>query len=161
MMRVFILNASIILSALLLLVGCKQSPTGKVQDLLSQAKLSGLPPSATNVSYYRWSSSFAGETYAKFELSLADLRTFVSNSPSLQGIKPKLYDSNHQHIPSSISDREVSVDHDYFDKHREFPDWFDMTIRGNGRKYVIPWGPNMLVLIDEDKRIVWLRLIKG
>jgi hypothetical protein len=160
-MRTSILNASIFLSLLLLLAGCKQSPTRKVQDLLAEAKLSGLPPSATNVSYYRWSSSFAGETYAKFELSLPDLRTFVSNSPGLQGIKPKLYDSNHHHVPSPSSTFEVSVDHDYFDRHSQFPDWFDMTIRGHGRKYIIPWGPSMWVLIDEDKRIVWLRLIKG
>src|SRR5579863_6701437 len=80
---------------LTILAGCWASSRTKVGWLLAKAKLSALPPSATNVAYYQWNGLFTGETYAKFELSPADLLAFVSSSPSLQGIKPqKVYDSN-------------------------------------------------------------------
>lgn len=129
--------------------------------MLAEAKLSPLPHSATNVMYYQWNGLFTGEAYAKFELSESDLRLFLSNSPALQGINPKVYNTNHQHIPFPASSRDISMEHDYFQQHPKFPSWYNIAIHGNGRKYVIPWGPNMWILVDEDTHIVWLRLVKG
>ncbi len=146
---------------LTLLAGCSASARSKVEQLLSEAKLSPLPTSATNVMYYRWNGLFTGETYAKFELSASELRAFLSNSPALHGIKPKIYDTNHQHVPFPASSRDISAEHDYFQQHPKFPSWYDFTIRGNGLKYVIPWGPDMWILVDEERHIVWLRLVKG
>ena len=144
-------------------VGCSSSSKSEVSKLLAKAKLSPLPPSATNVAYYQWNGLFTGEIYAKFELSPTDLRTFVSNSPSLQGIKPKkVYDTNYQHVPFPPAGGQWDVEHyDYFSRRPKFPSWYDWTIRGNGKKYVIDWGPNMMILIDEDRHIVWLHLVKG
>ena len=144
-----------------LLGGCWASDRTKVEGVLSRAKLAPLPPSATNVMYFQWNGLFTGETYAKFEAGASDLQTFLSNSPALQAVTPRIYDTNHQHVPFPASSTDISIENDYFHKHSGFPDWYDFTIRGKGRKYVIPWGPNMEILVDEDRRIVWLRLIKG
>ena len=149
------------LLGLTLLAGCWASARTKVEQMLSRAKLSPLPASASNVMYYQWNGLFTGETYAKFELSGSDLRLFLSNSPALQSIPPTLYDTNHQHIPFPSSSGDISTKHDYFYQHPKFPSWYDFTIRGSGRNYVIPWGPNMWILADEDRHIVWLRLIRG
>jgi hypothetical protein len=149
--------------SLLIAVGCSRSSKSEVPKLLARAKLSSLPPSATNIAYYRWNGLFTGETYAKFELSPSGLRAFVSNSPSLQGIKPKeVYDTNYQHVPFPPAEADRDFKHyDYFERHSKTPSWCDWTIRGNGKKYVIDWGPNMMILIDEDRHIVWLHLVKG
>ena len=142
---------------------CSSSSTSEVSELLAKAKLSPLPPSATNVAYYQWSGLFTGETYAKFELSPSDLHAFVSNSRGLQDIKPKkVYDANYQHAPFPAAGADWDVEHyDYFYRHPKFPSWYDWTIRGKGRKYVIDWGPDMMILIDEDRHIVWLHVVKG
>jgi hypothetical protein len=152
-----------IASALLLAVGSGCSSERKVASLLSEANLSPLPASATNVAYNEWNGLFGtGETYAKFQLSAADVRTFISNSPALQGITPKVYSTNHQHVPYPTSpSSELDSVNEYFFQHPKFPAWFNITIRSNGRKYVIPWGRDMCILIDEDRHIVWLRLVKG
>src|SRR6266496_361125 len=97
--------------------GCSSSSKSEVRKLLAEANLSPLPPSATNVAYYQWNLLFTGETYAKFELSPSDLRAFVSNSPSLQGIKPKIYDTNHQHVPYPPPGSSFVEGYDYFDQH--------------------------------------------
>jgi hypothetical protein len=158
---IYVAGTFALLLALSVMAGCWASATTDVKQLLSEARLSPLPATATNVEYYQWNGLFTGETYVKFELSAEDMRKFISNSPALSDIKPKIYDTNHQHIPYPVSTSDTSLEHDYFDQHPKFPSWFDMTVRGNGRKYVLPWGPNMWVLLDEDRHIVWLRLIKG
>ncbi len=145
------------------IAGCWASARTQVEWLLSKAKLSPLPPSATNVAYYRWNGLFTGETYAKFELSASDLRAFISNSPSLQGIEPKkIYDTNYQHVPFPARGSALDAgSYDYFSQDSKLPIWYDSTIRGKGKKFVIDWGPNMMILLDEDRHIVWLHQVKG
>ena len=144
-------------------VGCSSSSPNEVAKLLAQAKLSPLPPSATNVGYYQWNGLFTGETYAKFEMSAADLRSFISNSPCLQIAQPeKVYDTNYQHVTFPPNDQQWDVEHyDYFYRNTKAPAWYDPTVRGKGRKYVIHWGPYMEVLLNEERNIVWLRVVKG
>ena len=154
---------SIIILTVSLTIGAGCSAKSEVSKLLAKAKLSPLPPSATNVYYYQWNGIFTGETYARFELSPSDLRAFVSNSPSLRLFKPKTtYHTNYQHAPFPSSDSQWDLEHyDYFRQHPKSPSWYDLTIRGNGKKYVIDWGPDMMILIDEDRNIVWLHVVKG
>ncbi len=160
--RVYLAAASFtLLLALSIMAGCWASDRAEVERLLAEAALSPLPPSATNVAYFQWNGLFTGETYAKFELSATDMRMFISNSPALRGIKLKTYDANHHHMPYPASTSDISLENDYFPQHPKFPSWYDMTIRGNGRKYILPWGPDMWVLFDEDRHIVWIRLVKG
>jgi hypothetical protein len=153
----------LILATVTLAIGAGCSSKSEVSALLAQAKLSPLPPSATNVAYYQWNGLFTGETYAKFELSPSDLIAFVTNSPSLQGIKPKkLYGTNYQHVPFPPRTSDFDIEqYDYFQQHPKFPAWYDLSVHGRGRKYVIDWGPNMMILIDDDRHIIWLRLTKG
>jgi len=148
---------------LALVSGCSSSSKSEVPKLLAKAKLSPLPPSATNVRYFQWNGLFTGETYVKFELSPSDLYAFVSNSPCLQGVKPKkIYNTNYHHVPFPPFNSVWDVQHnDYFSPTRKSPKWYDLTIRGKGRKYAIDWGPDMMILIDEERGIVWLRLTKG
>jgi hypothetical protein len=147
------------LLAIAFCIGCQRSQRAAVEQLLSDAKLSALPPSATNVQYFRWTSGFGGETYAKVELSSEEIEKFTSNSPGLQGIKPEKYSSRHQLLPRSPASD--SLDNEYFDVHPKFPNWFNPVIPSAGSKYVIPWGPDLWIVIDDDKHIVWFRLIKG
>jgi hypothetical protein len=160
---VYITGTVVLLLVLSVMAGCWATPRTEVERLLSEAKLSPLPPSATNIAYHQWNGIFTGETYAKFELSPSDLRGFVANSPSLQGIAPKkIYDTNYQHVPYPPRGGELDIEHcDYFSQRPVFPSWYDLTVRGKGKKFIIDWGPNMMILIDEDKNIVWLHLVKG
>ena len=151
------------MAAVVVVIGAGCSPEKEVSALLARANLSPLPSSATNVEYYRWNGLFTGETYAKFELNPNDLIAFVSNSPSLKGIKPgKIYDKNYHRAPFPSQGSDFDVMHyDYFHVHPKFPAWYYLSIGGNGRNYKIDWGPNMMILIDDDRHIIWLRVIKG
>jgi len=143
-----------------IIAGCWASPRKNVENMLFRAKLSPLCPSATNVSYYQWNGLFTGETYAKFEFNKSDLRAFISNSPALQVIQPKeIYDKDHPHIPFPTNTAHIVTGPHYFYKHPRFPNWYDLTISGNGRMYCI-WH-DRYVYIDEDRSIVWLRFVKG
>ena len=142
------------------MVGCSSSSQNDVSKLLAQAKLGPLPLSATNVTYYQWSGLFSGGVYAKFETTFADLRSFITNSPSLQIRQPKaVYNTNYQYVPFPRIDQQLDVEHyDYFHRYTNAPAWYDPTIRGKGRKYVIDAEPYMEIMVDEDRNIVWLRV---
>lgn len=142
-------------------LGCWDSQKTKVEKLLAEAKLSPLPKSASNIAYYQWNGLFTGETYAKFDLDAGDMSLFISNSPAVTNLKPTLFETNRHHIPYPASSGFPSLDHEYYQLDAKFPDWFDISIRGRGRRYVLPWGPNMDVSMDEERRVVLLRVVKG
>lgn len=119
----------------------------KIERMLAHARLAPLPSSTTNLAYYQWNRFFTGETLARFELASQDLQAFLTNSPVLQEVPAKdteTFNANRQHLPY---------------RHPKFPDWFDPSIRGNGRMYFI-W-PDKWIYLDEDKSTVWLRFVKG
>jgi hypothetical protein len=139
--------------------GCHSSATVNVQRLLADAKLAPLPPSATNVAYHQWGKFFSHETFARFELNQMDLNAFMSNSPALRNLRPRMYNSNSNHLLyPPIGENIESSEHDHFFERPGTPPWFDMSVRGKGRKYVLDWGPGMWVVIDEEKPTVWLNV---
>ena len=128
--------------------------------MLLHAHLSSLPASATNISYFQWNGLFTGETYAKFELSAMDMEAFISTSPSLQSTPPKeTYDREHPLLPYPKVFTDLPSGPHYYWPSRMFPDWYDLTIHGTGRKYSI-WTDKH-VYLDEERNIVWLWFIKG
>ena len=88
-----------------------------------------------------------------------DLNAFMSNSPALRGLKPRIYSLDSKHLPYPPAGKGIeSAEHDYFFERPGTPAWFDMSVHGSGRKYVLDWGPGMWVVIDDQKRVVWLNV---
>ena len=96
---------------------------------------------------------------ARFELSVADMRAFISNSPPLNQAKPEVYNAARHylsetgsvsHITGFVSDTTPT----YFTRHPNWPDWYDPTLRGRGRVY--EYWPHWRIILDEEKNIVWL-----
>jgi hypothetical protein len=138
----------------LLVLGCDRPPKRGVQGLLKTAGLAPLPLSATNVSHHLWKGIFTAEECARFQLSPADLRAFISNSPPLITAKPQLYDST-RHYKVMPTNGIIDDTHGYFMRHPEWPAWFDPALQGRGRVY--EYWPHWHVVLDEEKNIVWLR----
>jgi len=140
----------------------------KIEAWLAEAQIDPLPVSATNIFYHQWNGLFTGETYAKFQLSPDDLQKFIQRVSAQPHHnlsyydKLETFDSNHQLRPiSEYNDKNFdSLNHSYFGS-RLFPPWFDMTIRKKGKRFVLDWGPNMWVVLNEETNTVFLWIVKG
>ena len=140
--------------------GFWDSPEKKLRRLLSSGKgLAPLPQSATNVAFYRWNGLFTGEAYARFEASPADVLAFVADSLELSTKPEDVFSADHKLLPRSMGDRDLDRKHAYFTRHPQMPEWFNPSIHGKGRQYLIwPWHR---IYIDEERHIVWLHFVKG
>ena len=139
-------------------------------EFLAQSPLGPLPVGATNVLFHRWSGPFTGETWLRFELPPGDLAKFIAHSPALAGIEPKeTYDHEHPLLPfpaeiysnASVDLRGVVIHPGarFHGRAHSDPDWYVTTIVGKGRMYFL-W-PNAWLHLDEDRGIVWLKVVKG
>lgn len=130
--------------------------------MLSRAKLAPLPPSATNVQHHSWSGFGTGEEYAKFELSADDLGAFIANSPALKNAKMTTYTLTYQLMPYPKNPDEISHENDHFHLgQRNAPPWWDLTIKVRGSKYVLTYGPNAWLVINEETKTVFFRIVRG
>jgi hypothetical protein len=145
--------ATLAVCTALLALGCNRPAKDDVQAMLKPAGLAPLPASATNIFYHLWKGIFTAEVCARFELSSADMRAFISNSPSLNQVKPEMFDAERHYLPSKTGFVSNSK-HRHFVRHPKWPVWFDPTLQGRGRVY--DYTPHWGVILDEEKNIVWL-----
>jgi hypothetical protein len=141
-------------------------PSTNARRTLEDGRLSVMPLSARNVKSSHWSGLFTGESYLSFQADKADIEAFLATSPSLQGVKPKVYSKDYQRMPFPTTNKGFdfnSAKFDYFVKQSNLvPDWWNEEITGQGRTYEIPGqagGNNFgLVIYDEERCIVYIRV---
>jgi hypothetical protein len=147
-----------------LLVGCSGSDARNIPPFLKAARLAPLPLSATNISYYEWNGFGTGNAYIRFNITPADLKLFLTNSPALRIKPPEMeFDSKHQHlsIPQGAFHSSLPMEHKYYHEGPADPPWFRPNVTGKGRMYKIDYNQHTWLLIDEDNHIVWLFTSRG
>ena len=134
------------------------------ESALRAGRLATLPKSATNVRAQGWSSIFSGENYLMFQATSEDISKWIAKSSSIRDCIPETFDFNHMHLPYR-ADREYDTDHEYYFPMPSNPQWYDLTIKVNGRKYEIPGDPDKgghnwgTVIINDENNTVYINVI--
>lgn len=147
------------------LVFSASSPTIKMRRLLAYAHLAPLPPSATGLKVYSWSSPFSGEDFMRFTAEPNDIERFVADSPALRGQKPQRYSDKRMRLkyPTDAAGNTVyRMDaNEYVTPRGNVPSWYKEEIRGPARKYKVQPPRDQFpgeVLIDEETNTVYIYL---
>ncbi|MHC4103464.1 MAG: DUF4190 domain-containing protein [Planctomycetota bacterium] len=161
----------IIISVFILsVIGYDSLPSVNIKRTLGAGRLADLPKTATDVKIDGWHSLFTGEDYIRFKAAPEDIEKFISDSPSIKEITPKVFTSEHMHLPQPDTRRfESEEDWEDFDKHEYYygdgpycPKWYDPTIKTKGRLYKIPSvkGHNSgTVIINDEANTVYIHVI--
>ncbi|MHC4573302.1 MAG: DUF4190 domain-containing protein [Planctomycetota bacterium] len=134
------------------------------ESILRAARLADLPNSATNVRAEGWSALFTGEDYLMFQATPQDINNWVAQLSSIRNSIPETFNSDHMHLPYK-ADRKYYTRHEYYFPMSSNPQWYDLTIRVNGRKYEIPGDPNKgghnwgTVIINDQTNTVYINVI--
>jgi hypothetical protein len=138
-------------------------PANVISAVREQGDLAPLPPSATEMRTYGWSSGFSSGRYVRFQAEPREIEAFLAASPGLKGRKPERFSSKHMYLPypkdraRTEEELEASARHDYFSLHG--PEWYNPSIRVKGRQYDIPWhgeGYHGEVVVDDEQHIVFI-----
>jgi hypothetical protein len=157
----FIVAAATFALAMIAGVGALLAPqrtSTNARRALELARLADLPDSAVAVQADGTSSMFSAGFFLRFEAAPEDIERFLADSPGLEGIAPELFTADHMYLPYR-SDRSISEQHTYFHT-GALPSWFDPTIRGRGRRFVIPQDTAAYhgeVIIDDEAHRVFVR----
>lgn len=134
------------------------------QSVIQAGRLADLPKSATKVRAQGWSSIFSGEDYLMFQAAAEDINRWIAESSSIKNSIPETFDSNHMHLPYEPN-RKYDTDQEYYFPMPSNPQWYDLTIKVNGRKYEIPGDPNKgghnwgTVIINDQTNTVFINVI--
>ena len=143
------------------------------KTILENGRLANLPVSATNVEANEWSALFTGMEYLMFKATPEDIEKFIAGSESIKDIEPEFFTAEHQNLPHQdllnvdpnlITDEEAAecLKHKYFIPHGGKPEWYNPTIKKNGRIYKIPGDPEMKghnwgeVIINDETNTVYI-----
>jgi len=136
-------------------------PIVQVRALLTYAKLAPLPPSATGIKVYSWSSPFSGEDLMRFTASPNDIEQFLAQSPALQGQEPRRYSTHMIRLALPKDFQSIPDDgNEHFVPHH-LPAWYKQEIRGPARKYVVQPPRYQYpgeVLVDDETNTVYVYL---
>jgi hypothetical protein len=124
---------------------------------------------------------FAGEMYLRFAADAADIDAFVKRSPSLKLVVPEVFSGGRQHLPydeaaqrglleeaTSVgdwADWKEHARHERFLPNKHWPEWYDPTITGAGRKYEFRGDPAQkghnwgTVYVDDVRNVVLIIVI--
>jgi hypothetical protein len=138
------------------------------ERFLKDSRLGSLPAGSKNVVFRGWSGPFTGETWIRFELPPDDIEAFVAASQALSGIEPKeTYDRDHplypfpdqfyRNGPATLAAFPPGAR--FHSRNASDPEWYVTTIPGKGRMYFL-W-PSAWVYLDEERGIVWIKVVKG
>jgi len=138
----------------------------KIQKILRNARLADLPESTNDVRISGWNSFFTGESYLMFHAAPNDIEKFIALSSSLRDVKPKIFNSEHMFLPRPAEiNTETPLNHEYFLLNRNWPPWYNITIKMKGKRYEIPgdpikkghnWGS---VVVNEETNTVYIHVI--
>lgn len=153
------------------IVGWWLMSRGSVQRDISlareMARLAPLPADATDIhasSVHSWTWMSA---FVRFTASPESVEAFLSASPGLMRVRAEEFDPKHMYLPFQSRPADVLNDrnsyfHDYSRGYNA--PWFDRTIRGRGRRYVVPadgeenWGE---VVVDDVRHVVYIYADQG
>jgi hypothetical protein len=134
-----------------------------IRRALRMGRLANLPRSASQIQAGGSSSRYAATLYLRFVATPEDIERFIADSSGLKGVLPEQFGPEHMYLPyrmhaslGSQADR-----HAYFAELDPRYPWFDPTIRGRGRRYVIPpddRGQRGEVVIDDERHVVFIKV---
>ena len=132
----------IMLALLVYSTTLKERPPSAAKGILRAGKLADLPESAYDVRAAGWHSMFTGMDYLRFCATASDIEKFISDSPSIEGIKPEVFDSKHMLLPIyDLYNADFSSGHTFFHPEKGRPSWYDRMLMGRGRRYYFCAGP--------------------
>jgi hypothetical protein len=160
--------------AILFTAAIIQSPLRHANTILGTGGLAHLPESSQDVKSDEWHGFFGtGESYVKFHASAEDIESFLKNSPGLKNSNIVRLSSKHRYLPANLRQNPAAQDSglqedEFFSVHPSqilgTPTWYWPELRIAGRKYSIesPYSSDLgNVVIDDEKLVVWVRLIWG
>ncbi|MFH1745439.1 MAG: hypothetical protein ABIG44_00175 [Planctomycetota bacterium] len=138
---------------------------GNLERALEMGRLTELPESATEVQIGGTGNVRAATFYICFSAPPEDIDGFITGSRSIGHLHPEQLSAEHMYLPARArsEDVEEAARHVYFQPDTRYP-WYDPTVRTRGRRYVIPEnldGNSGEVIIDDDRHIVYVRVVRG
>jgi hypothetical protein len=141
------------------------SPKLQARALLRLAELAPLPPSATGIKVYTWSSPFSGEDFLCFTAPAADIERFLAESPALQGQQPERFSPQRMRLPHpkdyATNTRGGQDANEYYTPRSTRPKWYKQEIRGPARRYIVQPPRYQFpgeVLVDDETSTVHVYL---
>jgi hypothetical protein len=114
-------------------------PSVRAANILANAELAPLPPSAREIKVYTWSTPFSGEWRLCFRADRADIERFLEASPALRKAEFREYSAERMRLIDPEPYRDRSNDDpngpDYFRPDFNMPPWYIQEIRGPGKRY--------------------------
>jgi hypothetical protein len=166
-----LIGLAVVAVPLSLVGGLKLRPVNP-RGVLKAGRLADLPASATDVRCEGWSGLFTGTDYVMFRASAEDIEKFITQSPSAKGAVPDLLNAEHRRLPYREEDyaegheeSEDDYERDYFAPESLAPKWYDVTMKGKGRRYEIPGDPDNKgynfgsVIINDQTNTVYIRVV--
>lgn len=151
----------LIVASYITIVNIPKNPQKEASAILSSGRLANLPESATNIKVKSWSGLFTGGGFLTFQAKREEIEKFISNSPSIKNVKSENFNKEHMYLSNPDYDN-FDEKHEYFCKHEDWPDWYDPTIKNEGRFYEIPsleghdWGS---VIVNFETNTVYIYVI--
>jgi hypothetical protein len=146
-------------------VSYRLSPKVQARALLQYAGLAPLPPSATGIRVYSWSSPFSGEDFLRFTADPNDIERFLLESPALQGQEPRRFSAQQMRLKypkdylANSDDRQDG--NTYYFPRSTTPMWYKQEVRGSARKYIVRPPRYQFpgeVLVDDETSTVYVYL---
>jgi hypothetical protein len=135
---------------------------GKLRQALSMGRLAGIPEFVTDFKFDGTGSRSSAAFFIKFTAAPVDIERFVTGSPGLSTLVPESLGPERMYLPyPASSTHPVVLGQHVFFRPDERYSWFDPTVRGKGRRYVIPKDPNANegeVTIDDEKLVVYIKV---
>jgi hypothetical protein len=158
-----VLGCGGILALLMADSAIRQIPSNVISAVREQGNLAPLPPSATDLKTYGWSSGFSSGRYIRFKAPAQEIEAFLAASPGLKGAKPEHYGPERMYLPYPKEQPRTDEGYEEYRRHQYFslngPEWYNPSIRMKGRLYGIPWhGPGYhgQVVIDDELHVVFV-----
>lgn len=142
-------------------------PSVRAANILANAQLAPLPPSASEIKVYMWSTPFSGDWRLRFRADRADIERFLKASAILNAAECREYSQGTMRLAAPDDGERPTGDpngHDYFRPARQVPNWYIEEIRVPGRRYETdPSGfsdPGE-VIVHTEENLVFVSLSHG
>jgi hypothetical protein len=143
-------------------------PSVRAANILDNAELAPLPPSASEIKVYTWSTPFSGEWRLRFRAHRADIKRFLEASPILRRAEYQEYSKERMRLidPEPYRDRcdDDPSGPNYFRPSSNMPPWYIQEIKGPGKRYETdPWrfGDPGEVIVHTEENLVFVGLSHG
>lgn len=146
-------------------------PGPRLRAALALGHLARVPKSASGLQADGTGDARAATFYVRFAAPPGDIEQFIRDSLSIRWVTPELLEPQHMYLPRGTAPPTPTTAAAgsqpsgpvWFEPDPRYP-WFDPTVRGPGRRFVIPRDPDGNsgeVIIDDEHNVVFIRVVHG